>query len=253
MTQEQLAVADKHRAYHAEAFGFANASFHQGFIERLDELPLEPGSFDLIISNCVMNLSPDKAAVLAGAYELLRPGGEFFFADVYADRRLPEALGQDPVLVGECLGGALYWGDFLRLAREAGFKDPRLVSDRPIAVVDEVLAGKLGAARFFSATYRLFRLPDLENTAEDYGHTATYQGTIDGCPGSFRLDKENVFPAGQAVPVSGNTFAMLGDTRFGAHFQLAGNTTEHRGAFPTSQGDIPFDSTTPDAAGGSCC
>ncbi|NIW24058.1 MAG: methyltransferase type 11, partial [Gammaproteobacteria bacterium] len=62
------------------------------------------------------NLSPDKAAVLAGAYDLLKPGGELYFADVYADRRVPEAVAADPVLFGECLGGALYWNDFLNLA-----------------------------------------------------------------------------------------------------------------------------------------
>ena len=142
MTAKQLAVAERYREHHAREFGFANVTFQQGYIEQLDALPLQAGSFDLIVSNCVMNLSPDKAAVLAGAWRLLRPGGEFYFADVYADRRLPAALRKDPVLVGECLGGALYWGDFVTLAGAAGFRDTRLVADRPIAVVDEQLAGQ---------------------------------------------------------------------------------------------------------------
>ena len=126
MTAEQLAVAREHQAFHAEQFGFANVRFLEGQIERLEELDLEPGSFDVIVSNCVLNLSTDKPAVLRGAQRLLKPGGEFYFSDVYVDRRLPEAVQSHPVLYGECLGGALYWNDFLRMARAAGFADPRL-------------------------------------------------------------------------------------------------------------------------------
>ena len=92
MTDEQLAVAERHRAFHAEAFGYDNVRFVQGYIERLDELGLEPGSVDVIVSNCVVNLSPDKDAVLSGVQRLLKPGGEFFFSDVYADRRVPAAV-----------------------------------------------------------------------------------------------------------------------------------------------------------------
>ena len=136
MTDEQLAVARAHQAHHASTFGFDNVRFLHGYIERLDELDLAAGSFDVIVSNCVVNLSPDKAAVLAGVQKLLKPGGEFYFSDVYADRRVPDAVRNDPVLYGECLGGALYWNDFLRLARGAGFIDPRLVDDRPLSVTD---------------------------------------------------------------------------------------------------------------------
>ncbi|PIY06942.1 MAG: methyltransferase type 11, partial [Gallionellaceae bacterium CG_4_10_14_3_um_filter_60_1069] len=132
MTPEQLAVAEQHRAYHAEKFGYANVRFFNGYIEKLDALDLEPGSFDVIVSNCVVNLSPDKDAVLRGVYRLLKNGGEFYFSDVYADRRVPDAVKNDPVLYGECLGGALYWNDFIRLAHRHGFADPRLVEDRPL-------------------------------------------------------------------------------------------------------------------------
>lgn len=69
-------------------------------------------SVDLIISNCVLNLSPDKPAVLREAYRVLANGGEFYFSDVYCDRRLPAAVRQHEVLLGECLGGALYVNDF---------------------------------------------------------------------------------------------------------------------------------------------
>ena len=133
MTDEQLDVARRHVDWHAQKFGYAkpNTRFLQGYIERLGDLGLEPGSFDVIVSNCVINLSIDKPAVLKGAFDLLKPGGEIYFSDVYADRRLGIDLAKDPELYGECLGGALYWNDFLSLAKGAGFHDPRLVTSRP--------------------------------------------------------------------------------------------------------------------------
>ncbi|MDX1457460.1 MAG: methyltransferase domain-containing protein, partial [Marinobacter sp.] len=160
MTDEQLDVARRHVDYHADAFGYSapNVRFLKGYIEKLDELDLEPGSFDIIVSNCVINLSPDKPAVLREAFRLLKPGGELYFSDVYADRRIPETLAQDPVLYGECLSGALYWNDFENLAKAAGFDDPRLVEDSPITINNAKQAAKVGPIRFFSATYRLFKL-----------------------------------------------------------------------------------------------
>src|SRR3972149_5102109 len=74
MTVEQLAVAKRPLKYHAEAFGYANVHLRHGYIERLDELDLEPASFDVIVSNCVVNLSPDKDAALRGGWRLLKPG-----------------------------------------------------------------------------------------------------------------------------------------------------------------------------------
>src|SRR3546814_15655062 len=76
MTREQLAVAEAYRDHHADVFGFDNVRFIEGYIERLDESGLEGDSFDVIVSNCVLNLSPDKDAVLAGAHRLLKDGGE---------------------------------------------------------------------------------------------------------------------------------------------------------------------------------
>jgi SAM-dependent methyltransferase len=260
MTAEQLAVAREHLAFHADAFGYANVSFLEGTIERLDDLPLEPGSFDVVVSNCVLNLSVDKPAVLRGVQRLLKPGGELYFSDVYADRRLPEAVRRDPVLYGECLGGALYWNDFLRLARGAGFADPRLVSDRPLAITDPALAPLLGEARFFSATYRLFAIDELENACEDHGQAVIYRGTIPEHPHRFDLDAHHPIETGRVFPVCGNTFRMLQQTRFAPHFSFIGDFERHYGLFEGCGSSIPFASATADApgsgagaGGGSCC
>ena len=92
--------------------------------------------------------------MFAAAHRLLKPGGELYFADVYADRRLTDAMRDDPVVYGECLGGALYWNDFLRLSRAAGFIDPRLVEDRPLAITDPELARRVGAQRLVARARR---------------------------------------------------------------------------------------------------
>lgn len=248
-TPEQLAVARAHEAWHAARFGYATANtrFIEGDIELLGELGLGEAAFDLIVSNCIINLVAHKAAVFAAAHRLLRPGGEMYFADVYADRRVPAELLADPVLHGECLAGALYWGDFLGLARTAGFADPRLVEDRPLAL-GEAVAGKLGGIGFFSATWRLFRVDGLEPAAEDYGQTACYRGTIPGAPDQFALDKAHLFETGCAAAVSGNTAAMLAGSRFAPHFDMTGDRASHRGAFGTV---MPFNASQP--ARSSCC
>jgi SAM-dependent methyltransferase len=241
MTPEQLAVARRHQQHHAEHFGFANVQFLEGRIEQLEQLPLEPGSFDLVISNCVVNLSTDKQAVLNGVRRLLKRGGEFFFADVYADRRVPEALRHDPVLYGECLSGALYWNDFLRLARQAGFADPRLVSDRPLEITDAALTARTGAIRFFSATYRLFHLPELEDACEDHGQAVIYRGTIAEHPHALPFDKHHWIEAGKVFAVCGNTFRMLKGSRLAPHFSFIGDFSRHYGLFEGCGSVLPFD------------
>lgn len=252
MTDEQLAIAEQHRAFHAEAFGYDNVRFLHGYIEKLDALDLEPGSFDVIVSNCVINLSPDKNAVLRGVHRLLKEGGEFYFSDVYADRRVPESVHNDPVLYGECLGGALYWNDFLRLAKDSGFADPRLVEDRPLQITDPELAACVGSLRFFSATYRLFKIADLESDCEDFGQAVIYKGSIPAHPQRLMLDKHHHIESGHIFPVCGNTWRMLKESRFAGHFDFIGNFDRHYGLFEGSGGGLPFDTDKAGAAS-SCC
>lgn len=252
MTEEQLAVATKHQKYHAEKFGYSNVEFRQGYLEQLGDLKLEPGSFDVIISNCVINLCTDKEAVLKECLNLLKPGGELYFSDVYANRRVPKSLQENEVLWGECLSGALYWNDFENLARKVGFTDPRLVEDAPITVQNagvEQLITESGndALEFYSATYRLWKL-DLEPHCEDYGQAVTYKGTMERYPSGWLLDKHHYFQAGKIHPVCGNTYKMLHDTRLEQHFEFVGTWDKHFGIFEGCGSSIPYDS--PDAASG---
>ncbi len=255
MTPEQLAIANQHIDYHREKFGFnkANTRFQAGYIEKLNELDLEPESFDVIVSNCVINLSPDKEAVLKQAFELLKVGGEIYFSDVYADRRVPQSLVEDTQLYGECLSGALYWNDFVNLAKKAGFADPRLVHDRPITIENPKLQEKLGQINFFSATYRLFKLPDLETHCEDYGQAVIYRGSIPHHPYVFHLDKHHAIETGKVFPVCGNTWKMLHDTRFHTHFEFIGNFDTHFGIYADCGTSLPFDTQTHPNTMGGCC
>jgi arsenite methyltransferase len=260
MTPQQLDVARRHLDYHAKVFGYArsNVRFVEGELEKLGELGLEEGSFDIIVSNCVINLCTDKDAVLRQAHRLLKPGGEMYFSDVYANRRMPEYLRNDPVLYGECLSGAFYWNDFLNSARRAGFADPRLVTDSPITIENPALAAKLedfsGETSFFSATYRLFKLDTLEPACEDYGQAVVYRGTVAHHPAQFVLDKHHVIPAGKVFPVCGNTYRMLHESRFHEHFDFIGDWSRHFGIFEGCGSSIPFDGyEIAGASDGGCC
>jgi len=259
MTDEQLDVANRHIDYHTEQFGYSkpNVAFYKGYIEKLDELPFEDESFDLIISNCVINLSPDKDAVLKQAYRLLAPGGEMYFSDVYSDRRVPQHLVDNELLYGECLSGALYWNDFINLAKKHGFNDPRLVEDRPLTIENDQIQQLLNPIQFFSATYRLFKIDSLEPACEDYGQAVAYKGSIQNCEKAMVLDNGHLFQTGKIEAVCGNSYDMLKKTRFAKHFNFYGpeDTAKatHFGIFEGCGTSLPFNTESTNDSTGSCC
>lgn len=236
MTDSQIQVADQHIDYHTKLWRFEkpNVSFIKGFIESLDSI--EDESIDLIVSNCVVNLSPDKESVLKECYRVLKPGGEFYFSDVYSDRRIPEICRKDKTLWGECLSGALYTNDFITLSKKVGFKDPRRVTSTVVTLsndldLNEEVKKSIEQTTFYSITYRLFKLDQLEPYCEDYGQKVFYKGTIQGCPDSFTLDESHIIPKGEQFDVCSNTFAMLQDTRYREHFEFIGDLSVHYGIF----------------------
>jgi arsenite methyltransferase len=131
MTAAQL---DKSRGL-AAGQGFENVEFREGYIE---QPPVEQGSFDRVISNGVINLSPDKPAVFAAAAAALRPGGRLALADIVSAKQLPEGVTCDASLWAACIGGAMQRDDYRAAIEEAGFEigtwrensEYRFVSDR---------------------------------------------------------------------------------------------------------------------------
>lgn len=250
MTSEQLEIARRHVGGHTRRFGYErpNVDFRTGYIEDLHAAGIEDRSIDVVISNCVVNLSPDKRRVFEEVFRVLKPGGELYFSDVFADRRLPKELSEDAVLRGECLGGALYTEDFRRLLCDAGCLDFRVVSSCPIELNDAELEERVGNVSFYSKTIRAFKLSNgLEDICEDYGQVATYRGTIEGFPHAFELDGHHRFEKGRPVPVCGNTAAMLEETRFSRHFAVLGDRSVHYGAFDCGAPDAA--SLSPGACG----
>ena len=257
MTKEQLLTARKHIDFHMKAFNYShsNVEFHEGYLEDLLKLQLKPASFDVVVSNCVLNLVNDKRAVLDACFALLKEGGEMYFSDVYASRRIPDVLIRDKVLYGECLSGALYWNDFEHMAKQSGFFDPRVVVSSPITIQNEEALEKLGDIRFHSITYRLFKLKDLEPDCEDFGQAVKYIGNIPHSEKGMLLDAHHYFEKGKIQPVCGNTWNMLQKTRFKKSFEFFGNFETHYGIFEGCGKIPPFSSQSlaESPEGMSCC
>uniref|UniRef100_A0A8B9BS96 Arsenite methyltransferase n=1 Tax=Anser brachyrhynchus TaxID=132585 RepID=A0A8B9BS96_9AVES len=215
----QVEVAKKHIAYHMEKFGYQkpNVDFLQGYMEKLGDAGLADESYDIVISNCVINLAPDKRAVLREAYRVLKPGGEMYFSDVYASQRLSEAVRKHRVLWGECLAGALFWGDLYSIAEEVGFSPPRLVTASPITIGDKELEGVVGDCRFVSATFRLFKVPGSSRAGPGQ---VIYNGGIVGHERELVFDANFTFKEGEAVDVDAETAAVLRSSRFAEEFLI---------------------------------
>ena len=247
MTPQQIEMAQHHREFHARAFGHArsNVEFRMGDLADLAALDIGDASMDVAVSNCVLNLVPDKRRAFTEILRVLKPGGELHFSDVFADRRLPRDLLTDPVLVGECLAGALYVEDFRRLLAELGVADARVCARNPIALQDAAIEAKIGFARFESITWRVFKL-DLEDRCEDYGQSATYLGTLPELPHRFALDDHHRFETGKPLRVCGNTADMLGLSRYARHFRLDGDRSRHFGLFDCAP-------ATASGAAAACC
>lgn len=127
MTGEMLELAAKNAVKFAARTGLKNVEFRKGIIEKL---PVKDGEADLVISNCVINLSPDKPAVFREAFRALKPGGSIVVGDIVLNRVLPPSLKKHAGLYAACVAGALLRRDYLGAIKAAGFTGVKLLSDR---------------------------------------------------------------------------------------------------------------------------
>jgi len=126
MTEEMI---DKARA-NADKYGYKNVEFRLGDIEKL---PVDDGSIDVAISNCVINLVPDKSKVFKEIYRTLKKGGRMYISDIVLLKNISEAQRKDGELIAGCVGGALLKDDYLKIIKDAGFEVKVLSEDKDIS------------------------------------------------------------------------------------------------------------------------
>uniref|UniRef100_A0A8C9VFJ7 Arsenite methyltransferase n=1 Tax=Scleropages formosus TaxID=113540 RepID=A0A8C9VFJ7_SCLFO len=229
MTEEQLDVARKYVGYHTKKFGYKkpNTEFVQGYIEALQEAGLKGSFYDIIISNCVVNLSPNKKHVLKEAHHVLKDGGELYFSDIYCSHRLPAEIRTHKVLWGECLGGALWWEDLLRLAEEVGFCTPRLVAASTVTVGNKELQSLLRDYKFVSATFRLFKIP---RNVSNESCRVIYDGNVTGHEDFLKFDAYHTFRKNEVVTVDGELASILKMSRFAEEFTFQDHAENKTGS-----------------------
>ncbi|XP_056612861.1 arsenite methyltransferase [Triplophysa dalaica] len=219
MTDEMIVASQKYGQYHQEKFGYskANTVFVKGYMEKLSEAGIKRNSLDVIVSNCVICLCPDKRTVIKEAYKVLKEGGELYYSDMYASKVTPDSFKEDPVLWGEGMAGALYWQDLITLMKETGFSTPHLVAGSHIVVQNPELQQKTGDVKYSSGTYRIFKLPQNSLTTKAL---VTYKGTVPDCVDCFEFDASHSFKTNVPVEVGAEMAAILQHTRFSTDFSI---------------------------------
>ena len=206
MTDEMLAMARRNAPIVMANLGYPvpNVEFRKGHAENL---PVEDGSIDLIISNCVINLAPDKAKVFREMYRAIRPGGRFTISDIVADQPVPNYLIHDTEKWGDCLSGALPAWDYLGGLVQAGFLGVHQMKFSPWSVIDGI--------HFFSLTLTGYKL--LETAVPDGVRFATLLG-----PFNRAVDElGQTYQRGQPTQVSARTVQLLKTPPFDRLFLLS--------------------------------
>ncbi len=126
----------------AEKLGLNNVEFRQGDIE---DMPVTSNKADVIVSNCVLNLVPNKHKVFSEVYRVLKPGGHFSISDIVLEGELPSKWKEVAELYAGCVSGAIQKSEYLAIIKEAGFKNITLQKDKTIIIPDEILASYLSA------------------------------------------------------------------------------------------------------------
>ena len=135
------AMIDKARA-NAEKLGYRNVEFRAGDIEKM---PVTAGTADVVVSNCVLNLAPNKDGVFREIYRVLKPGGHFSISDIVLVGELPEKIRQAAEMYAGCVAGAIQKQAYLELIDANGFKNVVIQKEKPIVLPDDILAQYLGA------------------------------------------------------------------------------------------------------------
>ncbi len=147
----------------AEKLGLTNVEFRQGDIE---DMPVTANKADVIVSNCVLNLVPNKHKVFGEVYRVLKPGGHFSISDIVLEGELPAKWKEVAELYAGCVSGAIQKNDYLGIIKEAGFTNITLQKDKTITIPDEILAAYLTAEEISAYKTRNTRITSITVYAE---------------------------------------------------------------------------------------
>ncbi len=224
----RLAIAEKYHAQEIKQFGYAQSNVELVNAAPEDLTFIEDDSVDVVISNCTFNLSPDKERYIAEVKRILKDGGEWYFTDVFSDRRVPSAFAEDEKARATRLAGCMFIEDFRRLAQAGGFHDPRYVmtwktplSSRERKTFDGV--------SFATITCRLINSELTSDHCEDYGEKITYDGSLPDYPDFFLFDKDIAFPSGTSCHVCDNVSVLGLATRYAKVLAVEGTRDVHYG------------------------
>ena len=193
MTDRMLAVARENQPRVAAALGYDAVEFREGFLE---DIPVEDKSVDLVTSNCVVNLSPDKPRVFEEIWRVLEDHGRIVISDIVSERDVPPHLKVNPQLWGECLAGALTQEEFLAQLERAGFYG--------LTVLSRTYWKDVEGYSFYSVTVQGFKLEKTDGCVYE-GHRAVYLG-----PGKAFVDEEgHLFPRNEPYDVCTDTVGKL--------------------------------------------
>lgn len=204
MTDQMLEVARANGPAVAQALGYDVVAFRKGYLE---EIPIDSHTADLVTSNCVINLSPDKPKVFAEIWRVLKDHGRAVIADIVSEREVPPRLKVNEQLWGECLVGSLTEEQFVAMLEQAGFYG--------LSVMKKAYWKTIEGFDFFSITVQGFK---FEKTAgcQFIGQQAIYRGPYKGV-----LDEEgHLFPRDAAVAVCTDTAKKLSRPPYAGQFTL---------------------------------
>ncbi|MFP7754451.1 DUF5714 domain-containing protein [Thermodesulfobacteriota bacterium B35] len=198
MTEAMLELAESSRRQVVQELGYDNLEFRRGFLEAI---PLADGTADVVISNCVINLSPDKRQTYLEIFRILRPGGRMVIADIVTDGRVDAAIRNSGRFRGECLGGAMRQQDLVQMLADCGFTSLFIHRRLPYRQV--------GGHRFFSLTYEA-RRPEQAGAAGTV--RAMYRGPHQGMvtESGVRLERGQVvrIASGEAARCEESVFLL---------------------------------------------
>jgi 7,8-dihydro-6-hydroxymethylpterin dimethyltransferase len=204
MTDPMLGVAGQNREKVAAALGYDVVEFRKGYLE---SPPVEDRTVDLVTSNCVINLSPDKQTVFREMWRMLKDHGRVVVSDIVADRPVPPSLKVNTHLWGECLSGALAEDEFVAELEKAGFYG--------VSVLKKQFWKEVEGYNFFSVTVRGYKFHKTAGCVF-LGHRAVYLG-----PYTSVMDEEgHLFPRGQALEICTDTLAKLSHDPYKGSFVL---------------------------------